>query len=225
MYLPLKLDQHGTCTKEKQQQAREFRVVIQNLQKQTQLASDLVAQYQPDILLAQEVNLSSESESFTEQAVAFTSRNGFGTAVYSADQNRLSSIHRVESPHSETGGFIRKKTIIATTQIGDHPVQFVSFHGYNGQPFKKVSFLVDHVRAVLEVIHEDNAVFAGDFNTWSQSHLNAIRVPLEEAGFRHALSWEYPDHLFLKGSLTVTESNIFPSKSDHLGSLLTLSIK
>jgi endonuclease/exonuclease/phosphatase (EEP) superfamily protein YafD len=226
---------------QQQQAGEEVRVVVlvQNLQKQTHLASDLIIQYQPLILLAQEVNLSSESASFAEEAVAFTSRSGYGTAIYSHTTTaRLSNVHRVESPHAEMGGFIRKKTIIATTCIDDDGknnqttvVQWISFHGYNGQPFKKSSYLVDHIRAVLDLIDEDNAVFAGDFNTWSQAHLDAITIPLEDAGFRHALSWKYPgrefplDHVFLKGSVTIQDSTIFPSESDHLGALLVLSVR
>lgn len=223
-------------------------VLVQNLQKQTHLASDLITQYQPHLVLAQEVSLSSESASlFTEKAVAFTSKRGYGTAIYSshttAAHHSLSNVHRVESPHAELGGFIRKKTIIATTRIdmddngkSNHRppvvVQWISFHGYNGQPFKQSSYLVDHVRAVLDLVDEDNAVFAGDFNTWSQSHLDAISIPLTDAGFRHALSWKYPgrefplDHIFLKGqAVTIQESTIVSSKSDHLGALLVLSIK
>jgi len=204
------------------------RIVVQNLQKRANLGSDLIAQYKPDFFLAQEINLFSEHGQFLEEA-SYTSRNGYGTAIYSGKaENPLSCFHRVESPYAETGGFIRKKTIIATTRIGESVIQMASFHGYNGQPFKRVSYLVDHVQAVLNQIEEDCAVFAGDFNTWTQAHLDAIKVPLELAGFKHALSWPYPgrdfplDHVFLKGSIALEDSNIFTSKSDHQGALLTL---
>ena len=205
------------------------RIVVQNLQKQAHLGSDLIAKYEPDFFLAQEINLFSEDGKFSPEA-SFTYRMGYGTAIYSGNpaENPLGSFHRVESPHAEIGGFIRKKTIIATTRVGEIVVQMVSFHGYNGQPFKRVSYLVDHVQAVLDQIEEDCAIFAGDFNTWTQDHLDAIKVPLERAGFQHALSWPYPgrdfplDHVFLKGSIVLTSSSIFESKSDHRGALLTL---
>jgi hypothetical protein len=169
----------------------------------------------------------------------------------------LTNIRRVDSPHAETGGFIRKKTIIATLHCiitsgsnstkQPRSIQFVSFHGYNGQPFKKVSFLVDHVQAVLDVLDSsdsdvetnDNnsadddddaaaAVFAGDFNTWSQAHLDAVQVPLQRAGFRHVLSWPYPgrddfalDHVFIRGRSIQVQADwsIFQNASDHQGAL------
>ena len=226
----------------------EVRIVVQNLQKQSHLGSDLVAQYNPDFLLAQEINLFSErNDTFAE--AHFTSRNGYGTAIFRSSERQpepLKRVRRVESPHAEFGGFIRKKTILATATIGTssiclsgssrvaprRTVQLISFHGYNGQPFKTVSYLVDHVEAVLRELDTDDAeaecaIFAGDFNSWTPAHLDAVRVPLERAGFRHAFGWPYPgrefplDHVFLKGdSITLESSTVFKSKSDHQGALL-----
>lgn len=215
--------------KEQQKRGTVVRIVVHNLQKQPHLGSDLIAEHKPDFFLAQEINLFSERGQFSEEA-SFTNRFGYGTAIYSSDKvgSPLSHFHRVESPHAEVGGFIRKKTIIATTRMGESVVQLVSFHGYNGQPFKRVSYLVDHVQAVLDRIEEDCVIFAGDFNTWTQAHLDAIKVPLEIAGFKHTISWPYPgrefplDHVFLKGSIELEDSTIFASKSDHQGALLTL---
>ena len=223
----------------------EVRIVVQNLQKQAHLASDLISQYNPDFLLAQEINLFSEETDNNFSEANFVSRNGYGTAIFRSSQQQepLSCLRRVESPHAEIGGFIRKKTTLATAHIRlgqeeeDGPmmlaVQMVSFHGYNGQPFKNVSYLVDHVQAVLKEIDEDCAIFAGDFNTWTPEHLQGIRLPLEAAGFRHVLSWPYPgrdfplDHVFVKGfhhhHVQLENSTIFQSKSDHQGALLTLS--
>jgi len=185
----------------------------------------------------------------------------------------LSDVRQIESPHAENWIFIRKKTVVATANIlaqqrrlgggstdagdsGDgrsdnilqqqRKVRLVSFHGYNGQPFKNVSYLVDHVRAVLDVLlqqesdsdedtdrYDDNCniIFAGDFNTWTQEHLDAVEALLEEAGFRRVLSWPYPgrdfplDHVFFKSndSMTLKDSTIIESKSDHRGALLKIS--
>jgi exonuclease III len=221
-----------------------IRVVVQNLQKQKHLASNLIQQYQPDILLAQEINLSSEPKWFQESSVHFTSRNGYGTAIYlhgttnPDHKSSLTNIQHVESPHAEVGGFIRKKTILATQKVTiqsnvTKSIQWISFHGYNGQPLQtKVSYLVDHVRAVLMKLDNSTiSIFAGDFNTWTQDHVVAVTSALKEAGFRHERSWRYPgrdvplDHVFLKGDdVAIKDLTVFQSKSDHLGALLTLSV-
>ena len=39
-----------------------MKVLIQNLQKQSGLATDLIQQYEPDVMLAQEINISSEND-------------------------------------------------------------------------------------------------------------------------------------------------------------------
>jgi hypothetical protein len=248
-----------------------LRIVVQNLQKQPHLATNIIKmqEFKPDVLLGQEVNISTEDAQLLVEGAAATNvskRLGHGTAIlYSKNNNvndvdddchySLTNVRRVDSPHAETGGFIRKKTIIATltsstsgsssTTGMSRSIQFVSFHGYNGQPFKKISYLVDHVQAVLDVLDNNNAeggdaisnneaaVFAGDFNTWSQAHLDAIQIPLQKAGFRLALSWPYPgrdfalDHVFIRGggqSIQLQDWSIFQNTSDHQGALLTLRL-
>lgn len=93
------------------------------------------------------------------------------------------NVRHVESPLAEVVGFIHKKTIIAVNM----GVEFVSFHGYNGQPMKNISKLVDHVDAVLTVLSPSGpVVFAGDFNTWTQAHLDGVKVQLKNANFNLA---------------------------------------
>ncbi|CAN0414090.1 unnamed protein product, partial [Ectocarpus sp. 8 AP-2014] len=173
------------------------KIVVQNLEKKAGLATRLVEQYQPDILLAQELNRSSEEI----DTVNNLSSLGFGTGIYSRAAT-ITNVRRVTSPHAEIGGFVFKKTIVADC-VG---VQFVSFHGYNGQPFRKIDNLIDHVNAVLSVLDEDRpCLFAGDFNTWSQAHIDATTSVLGDAGFVLACSWPYPgrdlplDHAFVRG--------------------------
>lgn len=149
--------------------SRTLKVIVQNVQKQTGLAGRLVDLYKPDVLLAQEVNLPSEPEGLF--GATHTSRMGYGTAIYC--QNGAVNVKRVASPHAEIGGLIRKKTTVADCM----GVQFVTFHGYNGQPFKNASKLVDHVRAVaLQLAPSSPVLFAGDFNTWTPDHLEKVKV-------------------------------------------------
>ena len=132
---------------------------------------------------------------------------------------------KVQSPYSELGGFIRKKSSVATVKS----IQFVSFHGYNGQPFKSKDKLVAHVDAVLAVLSPGPALFAGDFNTWSQEHLMAVKRSLEEVGFSLAYSWPYPgrdyplDHAFTRG-LKMINSQHYSCESDHRGAILELVV-
>mmetsp|Transcript_21695 Transcript_21695/g.47160 ORF Transcript_21695/g.47160 Transcript_21695/m.47160 type:complete len:154 (-) Transcript_21695:198-659(-) len=149
---------------------------------------------------------------------------GYGTAIGSKFEP--CDIKKVQSPYSEFGGFIRKKSIIATVKS----VQVVSFHGYNGQPFKSKEKLVAHVEAVLAVLSPGPALFAGDFNTWSREHLLAVKRPLEEVGFSLAYSWPYPgrdhalDHAFTRG-VKIIESRHYSCESDHRGAILELEVE
>ena len=213
-----------------------------------------------------------------------TSKFGYGTAIYAKknpttatstatngaaaaatttvntgqtrESRTLSNIRYVDSPHAETGGFIYKKTVIATYNYTSknadgggetrNQIELISFHGYNGQPLKSVTKLVDHVKAVLEEVRVKNrnpnksnnnkqqsatnipAIFGGDFNTWTRRHINAVSDVLRDAGFTLLYSWPYPgrraplDHLFVRGDIITNNVNksditVFSNASDHNG--------
>jgi endonuclease/exonuclease/phosphatase (EEP) superfamily protein YafD len=220
-------------TKGKSENHRKMRIIVQNLQKQPSLATDLVKQFQPDMMLLQEINLYSEDNQPSFSAHFVSDKRGFGTAICS-NTTIPTNVRHVPSPHAELGGFIYKKTVVADCM----GLQLVSFHGYNGQPSKNVQKLVDHVAAVLAVVDSTTTamptIFAGDFNTWTQRHLDAITTKLEEAGFYLAFSWPYPgreqltalDHVFLRGdSIQLVNTRVFSSKSDHQGVLLELLLQ
>jgi len=200
--------------------SRTMKILVQNLQKRDNLATELFEEHDPDMMLLQEINLPSETHDFPASNV---SSLGYGTAI--GGKFEVTGIKFVRSPHSEFGGIIHKKTTVASVNM----VQFVSFHGYNGQPFKKKGRLVAHIEAVLAELSPGPAVFAGDFNTWSKEHLDAVKVKLERAGFHLAYSWRYPgrddplDHAFLRGVELKSSSN-YACASDHRGAILTLNI-
>eukprot|EP00592_Proboscia_alata_P018640 CAMPEP_0194407682 /NCGR_PEP_ID=MMETSP0176-20130528/5671_1 /TAXON_ID=216777 /ORGANISM="Proboscia alata, Strain PI-D3" /LENGTH=313 /DNA_ID=CAMNT_0039207423 /DNA_START=166 /DNA_END=1107 /DNA_ORIENTATION=+ len=200
-------------------EVRRVRVLVQNLQKIPALATELMEEYKPDVMLAQEINFYSETNLGGFSVINISSM-GYGTAIISNEQ--ITDVNKVHAPHPDF--FFVKKTIIARTKN----IQFVSFHGYNGQPFKNVDKLVDHVQAILSVLCPGPTVFAGDFNTWSQGHLDAVKGVMEENGFRHAYTWPYPgrdsplDHAFLRG-VTLENSTHYESASDHFGAILDLS--
>lgn len=202
----------GNCT--------AMKVLVQNLQKRDGLATELFEEHDPDLMLAQEINLHSETYSFPASNV---SSMGYGTAIGSKFQ--VTNIKLVRSPYAEFGGIIYKKTTVASIKS----IQFVSFHGYNGQPFKSIDKLIAHVEAVLAVLSPGPALFAGDFNSWSQEHLDAVKAKLESAGFHLAYSWPYPgrdqplDHAFLRG-LELTRSENYACASDHRGAILELEL-
>lgn len=230
---------------------------MQNLEKKSGLASRLLQQYDPDVILAQEINFNSENCSlFPANNV---SSRGYGTAIGLRGGTTCTDVRLVNSPYTETGGFIRKKTTVATMsicrrnrdrtkidekQVDDYifvdevdRVQCVSFHGYNGQPFKNVSKLVAHVDAVLAVLSPQYencsspspVLFAGDFNSWTREHMDAITSRLVDAGFHLACSWPYPgrdqalDHAFVK-DMHLENSSFYRNESDHTGAVLEFSI-
>jgi hypothetical protein len=203
--------------------SRHVKIVVQNLQKTSGLASQLVEEYAPDILLAQEVNKKGEPSQLFGDAF-FTSRLGYGTAIYSS--SGASCVRRVKSSKAELGGFIKKKTVVCTCS----GIQCVTFHGYNGTPMRDVAGLVTHVKAVIDVLSPHQpAVFGGDFNTWTPAHLTAVSAELCAVGFHLALSWPYGDgdklldHVFLRG-IELVSSSIFTNESDHRGAVLECTL-
>jgi len=217
-----------------------MKIVVQNLQKRSGLASRLIEENDPDIFLAQEINLLSEKEEYEFDKACYTTDiwYGFGyyrhgTAMYarknSDGESPISNVRRVECPHSEFAWMVTKKTTIADINIGG-VVQYVTFHGFNNMPFRNVQKLVDHVRAVIEVLRPTGpAMFAGDFNTWDQVYLDAVKAELEPHGFLLVYSWEYPtrdfplDHVFVRG-LVIRTAASFASESDHLGAILEIDV-
>jgi endonuclease/exonuclease/phosphatase (EEP) superfamily protein YafD len=208
-----------------------MKIVVQNLQKRANLGGDLIVQYDPDVLLAQEINIRTEEESQFGLA-NYLSKMGFGTAIYGKN-SQVTHVRHVKSPHAEIGGFVYKKTTVATCCCQNEgqtmfKIECVSFHGYNGQPRKVSSYLVDHVRAVLDVLDPVGpAVFAGDFNTWTQQYLDAVSSELQQAGFRLAHSWKYPgksmslDHVFVR-ELNIQNFSVFSNASDHDGTVFEI---
>jgi endonuclease/exonuclease/phosphatase (EEP) superfamily protein YafD len=196
-------------------------VVVQNLQKHSHLGSDVVAEYQPDLALIQEIHLPTEEVGLFDAAFNVGKYTGWGTAIYSRES--LSRVRKVDSPHAEFGGLFRKHTTLAYSQ----GIDWVSFHGYNGQPFKKMEYLLDHVRLVHESVASGPAVFAGDFNTWTDNHVRAVKHELARSGFELAGSWPYPgrdgplDHIFLR-DCTGSNLSTFQNSSDHLGAIITV---
>ena len=79
-----------------------MKILIQNLQKQPGLATMLAGEHDPHVMLAQEINL--HSETFPFQATHVSSI-GYGTAISS--QGEVENIRLVESPYAEFGGIIR----------------------------------------------------------------------------------------------------------------------
>jgi endonuclease/exonuclease/phosphatase (EEP) superfamily protein YafD len=201
-----------------------MKVLIQNLQKKQGLASHLIQEYEPDVMLAQEINLPSEEEDqspLCPYKASNTSYLGFGTAIYS--KTPITNIRTINSPYHEFGGFIRKRTTVANS----NGIQFVSFHGYNGIPFRNKTKHVSHVKAVLTLLSSGPAVFAGDFNTWSQDHLDSIVLTLKNEGFELVFSWPYKgrklplDHVFLR-NINLLSSTFFSCPSDHFGALVEI---
>jgi hypothetical protein len=209
-----------------------MKVIIQNLEKQQQLATRLVQQHNPDVLLAQEIDINGEdSRLVNKQMVSNTSKLGYGTAIYAKLPFIISDV--VLSPHAEFGGFIYKKTTIGRTNDG---IYWITFHGYNGQPFKNINNLCDHVSAVITKLNQlpdgktAPSLFAGDFNTWTEAHLQGVKTILESAGYQLACSWKYPtkdlilDHAFIRGLKLIGKPEIFRNESDHDGAEIVLEV-
>eukprot|EP00560_Eucampia_antarctica_P006295 CAMPEP_0197824884 /NCGR_PEP_ID=MMETSP1437-20131217/2085_1 /TAXON_ID=49252 ORGANISM="Eucampia antarctica, Strain CCMP1452" /NCGR_SAMPLE_ID=MMETSP1437 /ASSEMBLY_ACC=CAM_ASM_001096 /LENGTH=296 /DNA_ID=CAMNT_0043424689 /DNA_START=134 /DNA_END=1024 /DNA_ORIENTATION=+ len=214
-------------------------VVVQNLEKRSGLASNIIEKMNPDLFLAQEISLHAEPIKF--QAASVSKRSGYGTAIYAAKkkgrQCQLTDIRTVLSPHAENIPFMVKKTTLANCIVLDKEdgninssLQLVSIHAYNGWPTKNVDYLIEHINAVLDSIQPGPVLFAGDFNTWTEKHLNSVQTTMEKAGFRLAYSWPYPgreiplDHIFTRGDISISDCSVFQNESDHGGVSFLLNL-
>lgn len=256
-----------------------MKILVQNLQKRKNLATQLVEEHDADIILAQEINLYSEQNYGSVFEANYVSSMGYGTAIglgykvqvgagtngeesastststsirtsFRREKIDIIDIKKVQSPYTEFGSMIHKKTTIATickstrsnggggsssgnsSSSSSHNVkisnriELISFHGYNGQPFKNKDKLVAHVKAVIQKISPTGpALFAGDFNTWSQEHIDAVSSELKNVGFRLVYSWPYPgrdvdlDHAFVR-DLELKGAESYTCASDHKGAIL-----
>ena len=73
-----------------------MKLLIQNLHKEKHLVCDLIQQHsEPDIMLVQEVNIKSEDKNVINgcgyDCASFTSRMGYGTAIYALKDKKGSS--------------------------------------------------------------------------------------------------------------------------------------
>lgn len=208
---------------------QRIRVVVQNLQKTDGLASKLLEERPCAVMLAQEISALSEHLPF----VSHTSKRGYGTAIFVSKELRLENVRKVQSPHAELGGFIVKKSIVASCVFPGNAtkIELISFHGYNGWPvFRDAAYLIDHVRAVLDVVTPNvPALFCGDFNSWTQEHLDGVEKVMREKGFERIFSWPYPgrdfplDHAFGR-MIKLDSSEIFESPADHRGADLRVTV-
>jgi endonuclease/exonuclease/phosphatase (EEP) superfamily protein YafD len=106
------------------------------------------------------------------------------------------------SPHAEFMIGVQK-TSCAVKIDG---IWFISVHGYNGFPFKNVEKLQDHIDSILKSLDDltSPVVFAGDFNTWKDVHLDSVLKTCRKYGLIHNFKVKYDekkilDHCFSRG--------------------------
>jgi hypothetical protein len=155
---------------------------------------------------------------FKFEAISFD--DTFGTSVFSRE--KPIAVHEVKSPHWDYRaqiwkGPIYKNTAVATFENG---LTVVSFHGFNGtMRGRDPEMLVDHIEAVLKVIPSGSCIFAGDFNTFTREHQEAVGLVMDKHAFTRAIQVPYDDKKTLDMVYTrnctaqLVESGHY--KSDH----------
>eukprot|EP01080_Neovahlkampfia_damariscottae_P003301 gene3301-5742_t len=199
-----------------QEQVETIKVLCYNLEKR-ELVSKMLLKYIPDIALFQEWVLAFNQESINlSWSMKYTQsfekkKKPCGTSIYSLKEPQ-SVVHHL-SEHSEFVIGVQKSS--CAVKIDD--IWFISIHAYNGFPFKSVDKLQNHIESTLKSLGSENKhpiVFAGDFNTWTDVHLDAIKSTCEKFGLSHNFAIPYDekktlDHCFSRGV------NVKLLKSDH----------
>jgi len=177
------------------------RVVCWNLEKRD-LVPYALNTFGADIGLFQEYNASFAMPGIEEYSrVEALSFDTYGTSVFYRNSRfpRLVERIAVNSPHGDFRprfwrGLVYKTSAIA---VFDSLI-VVSFHGYNGTlQGRRPRKLADHVEAVLNALgpyltdRRRPVVFAGDFNTFTTEHHDAVEAVLVNHGFRKAIEVRY----------------------------------
>lgn len=112
------------------------------------------------------------------------------------------------------------------------PLLVINFHGVNFTFTAKP--LIQQIQPYLELIatHKGPVIFAGDFNTWSQSRLNDVDNLLRHAGLtevafandRRTTRFTRPlDHLYFRGLKVINAESLATDASDHTPQLVTFA--
>ena len=86
--------------------------------------------------------------------------------------------------------------------------------------------LKDHVDAVVSTLESEGpAIFGGDFNTWTRTHIDEVDKLMNMYGFDKVFSWQYPgrqlplDHVFTR-DMKLIKASTYSNDSDHDGAAL-----
>jgi endonuclease/exonuclease/phosphatase (EEP) superfamily protein YafD len=196
-----------------------MRVLCWNLEKRG-LVKWALDTFNPDIALFQE-HWQKENQVhrapgyFVKHTESYLKKNSpCGTACYS--RNPVQAWESVVTKQKEF--FISMRKTMCAVKVNG--VWFMSVHVYNGWPFKSVRKMTDCIyEFATSIPRNEPAVIAGDFNTWTEEHLDAAYFTLSRLGFTKEMSIPFDkkktlDHVFSRGVRAKKVTSDF-DESDH----------
>lgn len=102
-----------------------------------------------------------------------------GVATLSMGVLGIDQVISLPAPRRELGFATPKMSLATVHRVGERELLVINLHGLN---FELFGWLRGQVESVAELArnHEGPAIVVGDFNTWSQGRLEAVRRVLED---------------------------------------------
>lgn len=162
---------------------QQFSVLVWNLHKEnhtdrfTSTLSALLQEYEPDIVLFQEVALHqhipllSHYNQTTHNNIQFAN-NSFG--VLSASKLPIVEKQKITTHYKEFYIATKKSLLITTHLLDNHPVTVVNTHAINFVPHSVFEKELHRLMDRLSIINHP-LIVTGDFNTWSDTRLNLLK--------------------------------------------------
>ena len=188
-----------------------MRIITWNLQKKG-LAPWSLQTFNPDFALFQEHWLKPNfNPKYFSWAVFSTESlrkkdSPCGTSIYAKDHTAV-DVLRLTTTQKEF--FIKARKTATAVRFIDFQTNkefyLMSVHAYNGWPRHDVTKFALCIAEFLRALpHDKPALIAGDFNTFTKEHLDALNEEMVSQGFSRAISIPYDskktlDHVYVRG--------------------------
>ncbi len=158
-----------------------FNLLYGGQKKEINYWAELIKDFQPDIIFAQETNpphsyFSNDSESFIDHSVVWgTTPSGWGSAIYLKD-NSIEPIDVLGFEGWVVGGKLKKPV------MGQKSLFIFSVHTPSPGPYDKNTFAI--LDAIKKIVGDNELIIAGDFNMTTAFRHESEELKLNKSDYK-----------------------------------------